>query len=80
VGALARRAHGAAAALVRSGRRESAIAHARHDPAFEKVAAFPGAKVITGGGKPVTIQVPDGDIVGAGFEPATVNSEESVKF
>lgn len=80
------------------------------DPVFEKIASFPGARVITGGGKPVTIQVPngeihavfvqdpdgfvielaevpnppagspDGNILGAGFEPAIVDSEESVKF
>jgi catechol 2,3-dioxygenase-like lactoylglutathione lyase family enzyme len=80
------------------------------DPVFEKIVAFPGTKVITGGGKPVTIQVPNGEIhavfvqdpdgfvlelaevanppagspsgniLGAGFEPAIVNSEESVRF
>jgi catechol 2,3-dioxygenase-like lactoylglutathione lyase family enzyme len=80
------------------------------DAVFEKVAAFPGAKVITGGGKPVTIEVPngeihavfvqdpdgfvielaevasppagspDGNVLGAGFEPAIANSEESVRF
>lgn len=80
------------------------------DAVFEKLMAFPGAKVITGGGKPVTIEVPNGEIhavfvqdpdgfvielvevpappagspegnvLGAGFEPAIANSEESVKF
>lgn len=80
------------------------------DAVFDKIAAFPGAKVITAGGKPVTIQVPNGEIhavfvqdpdgfvielaevanppagspsgniLGAGFEPAIANSEESVKF
>jgi catechol 2,3-dioxygenase-like lactoylglutathione lyase family enzyme len=80
------------------------------DAVFEKIAAFPGANVITGGGKPVTIAVPngeihavfvqdpdgfvielaevaappagspDGNILGAGFEPAIADSEESVEF
>ena len=80
------------------------------DAVFEKIVAFPGTKVITGGGKPVTIQVPNGEIhavfvqdpdgfvielaevanppagspegniLGAGFEPAVANSEESVAF
>jgi len=80
------------------------------DAVFEKIAAFPGAKVITGGGKPVTIEVPngqihavfvqdpdgfvielaevanppagspEGNILGANFEPAVASSEASVKF
>jgi catechol 2,3-dioxygenase-like lactoylglutathione lyase family enzyme len=32
------------------------------DPVFERIAAFPGAKVITAGGKPVTIKTPNGEI------------------
>jgi len=80
------------------------------DAVFEKIAAFPGAKVITEGGEPVTIKVPngeihavfvqdpdgfvielaevanpaagspDGNVLGANFEPAIANSEESVEF
>jgi lactoylglutathione lyase len=80
------------------------------DAVFEKIAAFPGAKVITGGGRPVTIEVPngqihavfvqdpdgfvielaevanppagspEGNVLGAGFEPAVASSEASVKF
>jgi catechol 2,3-dioxygenase-like lactoylglutathione lyase family enzyme len=32
------------------------------DAVFDKIAAFPGAQTITGGGKPVTIAVPNGEI------------------
>jgi catechol 2,3-dioxygenase-like lactoylglutathione lyase family enzyme len=32
------------------------------DAAFEKIVAFPGAKVITAGGKPATIKTPNGEI------------------
>ena len=51
------------AAILRSGRRELRDARSAISTAlFPKVAAFPGVKVITAGGKPVTLKTPNGTL------------------